>query len=133
MKTLSLRRAAVRLSLLSLSLSLSAAATSSRTSCHEFLPSNYLSSPNQHRFNPELLQYFPSRWKQAQGKTLSAYPYILFPSVILAFYSELKIDPTEYQILLTDPPLNPSKNREKWLRPCFRNTILLGSSFKFKL
>ncbi|RXI00151.1 hypothetical protein DVH24_030641 [Malus domestica] len=61
----------------------------------------------------QLLQYFPSRWKQAQGKTLSAYPYILFPSVILAFYSELKIDPTEYQILLTDPPLNPSKNREK--------------------
>lgn len=25
----------------------------------------------------------------------------------------LKVDPTESKILLTDPPLNPSKNREK--------------------
>ncbi|KAB2601755.1 actin-related protein 2 [Pyrus ussuriensis x Pyrus communis] len=32
---------------------------------------------------------------------------------ILAFYSELKIDLIECQILLTDPPLNPSKKREK--------------------
>ncbi|KAG9153021.1 hypothetical protein Leryth_026017 [Lithospermum erythrorhizon] len=29
-----------------------------------------------------------------------------------AFYSELKIDPSECKILLTDPPLNPSKNHE---------------------
>ncbi|KAM1363686.1 hypothetical protein ACFX13_029228 [Malus domestica] len=67
----------------------------------------------------KLLQYFRSRWKQAQGKTLSAYPYILFPSVLLAFYSELKIDPTERQILLTDLPLNPSKNREKMVETMF--------------
>ncbi|KAI9153064.1 hypothetical protein LWI28_005260 [Acer negundo] len=30
-----------------------------------------------------------------------------------AFFSELKIDPTKCKILLTDPPLNPSKNCKK--------------------
>lgn len=29
------------------------------------------------------------------------------------FYDKLRIDPSECRILLTDPPLNPSKNRGK--------------------
>ncbi|KAE8720083.1 Actin-related protein 2 [Hibiscus syriacus] len=39
-----------------------------------------------------------------------------------AFYNELKINPSDCKILLTDPPLNPSKNREQMLRPCLKNT-----------
>nr|GMC69202.1 actin-related protein 2 [Ipomoea batatas] len=35
-----------------------------------------------------------------------------------AFFNELKVDPTECKILLTDPPLNPSKNREKMSYAC---------------
>ncbi|KAG4927356.1 hypothetical protein JHK85_053842 [Glycine max] len=30
-----------------------------------------------------------------------------------AFFNELKVNPPDCKILLTDPPLNPSKNREK--------------------
>ncbi|KAL0450819.1 UNVERIFIED_CONTAM: Actin-related protein 2 [Sesamum latifolium] len=36
-----------------------------------------------------------------------------------AFFSELKVDPKECKILLTDPPLNPSKNREKMVEVMF--------------
>ncbi|KAM2076940.1 hypothetical protein ACFX1R_024782 [Malus domestica] len=43
-----------------------------------------------------------------------------------AFYSELKIDPTECQILLTDPPLNPSKNREKMVETMFEKYNFAG-------
>ncbi|KAM1009176.1 hypothetical protein ACFX13_045479 [Malus domestica] len=43
-----------------------------------------------------------------------------------AFYSELKIDPTECQILLTDPPLNPTKNREKMVETMFEKYNFAG-------
>ncbi|KAH7577169.1 hypothetical protein JRO89_XS01G0215300 [Xanthoceras sorbifolium] len=43
-----------------------------------------------------------------------------------AFYSELKIDPTECKILLTDPPLNPSKNREKMVETMFEKYNFAG-------
>ncbi|KAM0835349.1 hypothetical protein ACQ4PT_062990 [Festuca glaucescens] len=36
-----------------------------------------------------------------------------------AFYSELKVDPSECKILLTDPPLNPLKNREQMIETMF--------------
>ncbi|KMZ66213.1 Actin-related protein 2 [Zostera marina] len=36
-----------------------------------------------------------------------------------AFFNELKIDPSECKILLTDPPLNPSTNREKMVETMF--------------
>ncbi|CAM8891312.1 unnamed protein product [Rhodiola kirilowii] len=43
-----------------------------------------------------------------------------------AFYNELKIDPTECKILLTDPPLNPSKNREKMVETMFEKYNFSG-------
>ncbi|KAJ0053367.1 hypothetical protein Pint_03036 [Pistacia integerrima] len=43
-----------------------------------------------------------------------------------AFFSELKIDPTECKILLTDPPLNPSKNREKMVETMFEKYNFAG-------
>ncbi|KAK7835678.1 actin-related protein 2 [Quercus suber] len=43
-----------------------------------------------------------------------------------AFYNELKIDPTECKILLTDPPLNPSKNREKMVETMFEKYNFAG-------
>ncbi|KAK1282514.1 Actin-related protein 2 [Acorus calamus] len=43
-----------------------------------------------------------------------------------AFFSELKIDPTECKILLTDPPLNPSKNREKMIETMFEKYGFAG-------
>eukprot|EP00897_Mesotaenium_endlicherianum_P001146 jgi/Mesen1/11031/ME000098S10429 len=33
-----------------------------------------------------------------------------------AFYDVLKIDPTETRVLLTDPPLNPTRNRERMVQ-----------------
>ncbi|XVF13881.1 hypothetical protein REPUB_Repub09cG0007300 [Reevesia pubescens] len=50
-----------------------------------------------------------------------------------AFFNELKINPTECKILLTDPPLIPQKTAKKWLRPCLKNTTFLVSSFKSSL
>eukprot|EP00271_Cylindrocystis_brebissonii_P013136 TRINITY_DN32746_c0_g1_i1.p1 TRINITY_DN32746_c0_g1~~TRINITY_DN32746_c0_g1_i1.p1 ORF type:complete len:396 (-),score=78.70 TRINITY_DN32746_c0_g1_i1:554-1741(-) len=35
------------------------------------------------------------------------------------FFEVLKVDPSECRILLTDPPLNPSKNREKMVQTMF--------------
>jgi len=35
------------------------------------------------------------------------------------FNNKLKIDPTEHKILLTEPPMNPSKNKEKMLETMF--------------
>eukprot|EP00246_Nothoceros_aenigmaticus_P008137 TRINITY_DN22639_c0_g1_i1.p1 TRINITY_DN22639_c0_g1~~TRINITY_DN22639_c0_g1_i1.p1 ORF type:complete len:384 (-),score=62.39 TRINITY_DN22639_c0_g1_i1:242-1393(-) len=35
------------------------------------------------------------------------------------FYEVLQIDPTECKILLTDPPLNPTKNRERMVQTMF--------------
>ncbi|KAI3407988.1 uncharacterized protein J3R85_020567 [Psidium guajava] len=43
-----------------------------------------------------------------------------------AFYNELKIDPAECKILLTDPPLNPSKNREKMVETMFEKYNFAG-------
>lgn len=42
------------------------------------------------------------------------------------FFSELKVDPTECKILLTDPPLNPSKNREKMVEIMFEKYNFAG-------
>jgi actin-related protein 2 len=35
------------------------------------------------------------------------------------FYDVLKVDPPECKILLTDPPLNPTRNREKTIETMF--------------
>ncbi|KAL4192021.1 hypothetical protein AMTRI_Chr06g191940 [Amborella trichopoda] len=43
-----------------------------------------------------------------------------------AFFNELKIDPTECKILLTDPPLNPSRNREKMIETMFEKYSFTG-------
>ncbi|GJN13686.1 hypothetical protein PR202_gb00416 [Eleusine coracana subsp. coracana] len=43
-----------------------------------------------------------------------------------AFYSELKVDPSECKILLTDPPLNPVKNREKMIETMFETYNFSG-------
>ncbi|KAH9791859.1 actin-related protein 2 [Citrus sinensis] len=43
-----------------------------------------------------------------------------------AFFSELKIDPPECKILLTDPPLNPAKNREKMVETMFEKYNFAG-------
>lgn len=40
------------------------------------------------------------------------------------FYDKMQIDPTERKILLTEPPMNPTKNRE---RMC--ETMLEGYGF----
>ena len=37
------------------------------------------------------------------------------------FYERLKIDPKECKILLTEPPMNPTKNREKMVEAMFEN------------
>jgi actin-related protein 2 len=37
------------------------------------------------------------------------------------FNTKLNIDPTEHKILLTEPPMNPKKNREKMLENMFEN------------
>ncbi|CAN1147655.1 Actin-related protein 2 [Linum perenne] len=43
-----------------------------------------------------------------------------------AFFSELKIDPAECKILLTDPPLNPKKNRELMIETMFEKYNFAG-------
>ncbi|KAI7741923.1 hypothetical protein M8C21_024302 [Ambrosia artemisiifolia] len=43
-----------------------------------------------------------------------------------AFYNELKVDPSECNILLTDPPLNPSRNREKMVETMFEKYNFAG-------
>ncbi|KAE8689412.1 Actin-related protein 2 [Hibiscus syriacus] len=43
-----------------------------------------------------------------------------------AFYNELKINPSECKILLTDPPLNPSKNREQMVETMFEKYNFSG-------
>lgn len=40
----------------------------------------------------------------------------------------MKVDPTECKILLTDPPLNPSKNREKMVSWLLLEWYILGTS-----
>jgi actin-related protein 2 len=35
------------------------------------------------------------------------------------FYEKLKINPKDHKILLTEPPLNPKKNREKMVEVMF--------------
>ena len=36
-----------------------------------------------------------------------------------AFYEKLKIDPSHSKILLTEPPMNPKKNRERMITEMF--------------
>ncbi|GAQ89930.1 actin related protein [Klebsormidium nitens] len=43
------------------------------------------------------------------------------------FYDKLRIDPSECRILLTDPPLNPSKNREKMIETMFEKYGFAGA------
>ncbi|KAM7279912.1 hypothetical protein ACFE04_007046 [Oxalis oulophora] len=43
-----------------------------------------------------------------------------------AFYHELKIDPQDCKILLTDPPLNPVKNRELMIETMFEKYNFAG-------
>ena len=43
------------------------------------------------------------------------------------FYDCLKIDPTECRILLTDPPLNPTKNRETMVETMFETWGFAGA------
>ncbi|KAF1865337.1 hypothetical protein Lal_00004711 [Lupinus albus] len=43
-----------------------------------------------------------------------------------AFYNELKINPQDCKILLTDPPLNPSKNRETMVETMFEKYNFAG-------
>ncbi|KAL8159967.1 hypothetical protein V2J09_001504 [Rumex salicifolius] len=43
-----------------------------------------------------------------------------------AFHDELKIDSMECKILLTDPPLNPSKNREQMVETMFERYNFSG-------
>ncbi|XP_075510867.1 actin-related protein 2-like isoform X10 [Primulina tabacum] len=43
-----------------------------------------------------------------------------------AFFSELKVDPAQCKIFLTDPPLNPSKNREKMVEVMFEKYNFAG-------
>ncbi|KAG7033376.1 Actin-related protein 2 [Cucurbita argyrosperma subsp. argyrosperma] len=63
------------------------------------------------------------------------FPTSVFPCVVgrpLLRYEEslieqeLKIDPKECKILLTDPPLNPSKNREKMVETMFEKYNFSG-------
>lgn len=44
--------------------------------------------------------------------------------MLLVLFLLIQIDPAECKILLTDPPLNPSKNREK---------MVSSTSWSFKL
>ena len=44
------------------------------------------------------------------------------------FYDQLQVDPTECRILLTDPPLNPAKNRERMMETMFEK-YGFGSAF----
>jgi actin len=37
------------------------------------------------------------------------------------FESELRVDPSQQPIMMTEPPLNPKANREKTIRICFEN------------
>ena len=37
------------------------------------------------------------------------------------FYEQLKVDPSDCKILLTDPPLNPKGNRDRLLQTMFEH------------
>ncbi|GFP95197.1 actin-related protein 2 [Phtheirospermum japonicum] len=43
-----------------------------------------------------------------------------------AFFSELKVDPTECKIFLTDTPLNPSKTVKRWVEIMFEKYNFSG-------
>ena len=43
------------------------------------------------------------------------------------FSSELKVDPTDSRILLTDPPLNPRSNRERLFQTMFERYGFAGA------
>ncbi|EGD76875.1 actin [Salpingoeca rosetta] len=42
------------------------------------------------------------------------------------FYEKMKIDPTQSKVLLTEPPLNPKKNREKMITTMFEKYQFQG-------
>lgn len=66
-----------------------------------------------HTFYDELKAFNPHTYR---GFVCSI---LLLPGEkVTIFCHFLQIDPTECKILLTDPPLNPSKNREKMVT-CF--------------
>ena len=44
--------------------------------------------------------------------------------------SKMNIDPKETKILLTEPPMNPTKNREKMIEVCLHYIIFLASGCK---
>ncbi|CAD7951539.1 unnamed protein product [Amoebophrya sp. A120] len=44
------------------------------------------------------------------------------------FYNEIRIEPSEYAVLLTEAPLNPKKNRERMLEILFDNFHVLAVS-----
>lgn len=43
--------------------------------------------------------------------------------------SKMNIDPKETKILLTEPPMNPTKNREKMIEVCFSSFMLFWYCF----
>ena len=47
--------------------------------------------------------------------------------------SKMNIDPKETKILLTEPPMNPTKNREKMIEVRYRLHTLINSFFRLGL
>ena len=42
------------------------------------------------------------------------------------FYNELRIDPENFNVLLTEPPLNPKMNRERMVKAMFESFDVQG-------
>ena len=66
-----------------------------------------------------------STFSTVQQITDSLTPSSSLPSLYLTFlytihhHTHLQIDPSEHKILLTEPPMNPTKNREKLVEKMF--------------
>jgi len=48
-------------------------------------------------------------------------------------YDDLKISPEEHKIFLTEPPLNPLKNREKMAQVMFEKFQVPGTYFSVQV